>query len=95
MQLTERNSRNFELRVSLPIQILTCKVDDASTTLPKYSEYPLNDLTGHGPWEASRKSITCQCLRKAADGPEDKAREKVDVAPPAYESLIETVPAPP
>ena len=38
IDLDEFTHRNFEVQIKVPIQILTCKLNRANTTLPEYSE---------------------------------------------------------
>ncbi|KIX97416.1 uncharacterized protein Z520_06868 [Fonsecaea multimorphosa CBS 102226] len=40
VEVSESSRKHFEIRVRMPIQILTCRWLDGSATLPKYSEDP-------------------------------------------------------
>jgi len=91
VQLTDNTRRNFELRLNLPIQILTCKANEANTTLPKYSEQPPLCLNEHESSQvrcAGRStSSASQCASGADDVFGDKARARTDIDPPSYENL--------
>ncbi|OAP55786.1 hypothetical protein AYL99_09938 [Fonsecaea erecta] len=41
VEVTESSRKHFEIRVRMPIQILTCRWLDGSATLPQYSEKPV------------------------------------------------------
>ncbi|KIW25889.1 uncharacterized protein PV07_09025 [Cladophialophora immunda] len=53
VEVTESSRKHFEIRVRMPIQLLTCRWLDGSATLPKYSEDP-EQLSLEGPLNLCR-----------------------------------------
>ncbi|KAK6385969.1 hypothetical protein LTS17_001542 [Exophiala oligosperma] len=45
VQVNEHDRKQFQIRIRMPIQILTCKLCDGNATLPEYSESPPGTMT--------------------------------------------------
>ncbi|KIW77223.1 hypothetical protein Z517_09669 [Fonsecaea pedrosoi CBS 271.37] len=70
VEVSESSRKHFEIRVRMPIQILTCRWLDGSATLPKYSEDP-EELSLEG------SPSLCRCI-SGSPGPGVGRRSNLD-----------------
>ena len=58
--MPDDNHKHFQIRIRLPIQLLTCKMSEGNTVLPEYAEAP--DVLG-----LDESPTLCRCVSSSRD----------------------------